>query len=537
MPLTKKVAGRTNFNGLVPALKVRECRGQIFIRGLAKHKVESVEQGIALVKEAHNKRHTSSNNLNSHSSRSHFVCQMQVIPLKQPTGCFHVRDFTAEVSTDKKVANTDSMSGYSTDEEAVVRSRITASTLWIVDLAGSERSKRTQVGFTRQKESTKINNSLMTLMRCLNAMNENGKRGNGISVMPFRESKLTHIFMGHLASKSATRTAMMVNVNPSVEDFDETQHVLAYSRTAKVIEMNIEEYGAKRKQLFGDEYDQNGRKRVKRQHCNENRSNCLPKKPKNTLLNRMVKKLSPRRPLKKHQANDEVKEQTIMSSRGFNHDEEVEKLKKSLQVTEEQVKRLEKENRKLRSELDRKEDLIRAEVAIEMEERLRETRTKHNEKYEHLRSVMNHQTSKTSISVSMNRAGNQIEELMDKIDECETEMIRMSRENRHEVAALKIVIEELRKKEVAAAQEKAKDALEISNLKLDLQKIKNEIICLPNDGKVHDEGEKADKGQEDSMKVVSQATKCKMMRRPRTAFGDSTNQLSMGSHVFDINID
>jgi hypothetical protein len=239
--------------GKPPQLKVRECRGETVVRGLARHKVENTEHGIELTKLAHKNRHTSSNNINSVSSRSHFVCQMQIV---------QTTDTVASIDDDEASMLT-SMSGYTTDDEVSTLSRRKATTIWIVDLAGSERSKRTQVGSTRQKESTQINKSLMTLMRCLRAMKEDGRHGGSSSVMPFRDSKLTHIFMCHLTSSSAARTAIMVNVNPGKDDFDETQHVLAYATQAKLVEMDPEEFNRKRKQYSGEEYDLNGRKKFK----------------------------------------------------------------------------------------------------------------------------------------------------------------------------------------------------------------------------------------------------------------------------------
>ena len=63
-----------------PVLKVREAHGQILVRGLAKHKISTVTEGLELTRTANGRRHTSSNNLNTGSSRSHFICQLQVIP-------------------------------------------------------------------------------------------------------------------------------------------------------------------------------------------------------------------------------------------------------------------------------------------------------------------------------------------------------------------------------------------------------------------------------------------------------------------------
>ena len=512
-----------------PTLKVRECRGQIFVRGLAKHRISTIAEGIDLTKQAHKKRHTSSNNLNSDSSRSHFVCQIQIVPLKQMSGS------VKESKVENKFSSEDNRSGYSTDEEATMRSRHSASTVWIVDLAGSERSKRTRIGGTRQKESTKINNSLMTLMRCLNAMKRDGKKGLGKTVIPFRESKLTHIFMGHLTSESAAQTAMMVNVNPSVEDFDETQHVLAYSRKAKLIEIDMKEYSMKRKDCFGDEYDNNGRKKPRLGEEKNPPGDIISKKTKSTLMSRIAKKLSPKKYSAKQPATTEIeKSDSTSSSRNCSRTEETDKLERSLQAANERVQNLENQKIQLLDELDRKEDQIRTEVSMEMEKRLRETRTKHHEKYEQLKSLMRHQASRADISVSMNRAGTQLEELMDKIDECEKEMIRMTQDHQQIVTVLRTQIEELKRSEKFASNEKAKDTIRISRLKEELQKSNEEIEQLKEVQDIDKREQHAKIAPKDTTIVRSMKFKRKL--RPRKPFGNSTNQTDV-SRVFDIDAD
>lgn len=507
MSTPSKTSKHVNYSP--PALKVRECRGQIFVRGLVKHRISTIEQGIDLTKQAHKKRHTSSNNLNSDSSRSHFICQIQIVPHLQLVA---------------KPTLGDNTSGYTTDEEATARSRQCASTIWIVDLAGSERSKRTRAGGTRQKESNKINNSLVTLMRCLNAMKKDGKKGLGKTVIPFRESKLTHIFMGHLASESAARTAMMVNVNPSVEDFDETQHVLAYSRKAKLIEIDMKEYGLKRKEFFGDEYDQNGRKKPRLGEKKNPPGRAVANKSKATLMSRIAQKLSP----KKY----ETEKSNGLTSKDVGRSEEIETLGKSLQAANEKVASLENQNLQLLDELDRKEDEIRAEVSMEMESRLRETRQRHNEKYERLKSQIQNQEPKDDISVSMSRAGTQLEELMDKVDECEKEILRMTRDHQQTVSALNDQINQLNRKQNIAAKETAKDKIKISSLEDALKKSKEATQMKG----IQDVGKKQELNEntvpKDSNAVKS--AKCKRNLRPRKPLGNSTNY---ASRVFAIDGD
>ena len=91
---------------------------------------------------------------------------------------------------------------------------------------------------------------------------------------------------------------MVVNVNPSVPDFDETQHVLSYASKARMIEMDPVELGKKRKQYFGDEYDMNGHKRIKKntQVTHAKSAKSLVKKVAKALSPKnLAKKLSPRK--------------------------------------------------------------------------------------------------------------------------------------------------------------------------------------------------------------------------------------------------
>ena len=167
----------------------------------------------------------------------------------------------------------------------------------------------------------------------------------------------------------------------------------------------------------------------------------------------MAKKLSPKRvletlsPKPEKRSNEPSKTFAVEEASRINakQEEVIKSLQFSLCQAEDKIKRLEGENAALRDELATKEDQIRSEVATEMEVRLREARAKHQEKYEQLRSQIK-QESKKEIAVSMNRAGNQLEELMDKVDECEKEMIRMNQEHTEEVSSLNQVIERLQER-------------------------------------------------------------------------------------------
>ncbi len=67
--------------------------------------------------------------------------------------------------------------------------------LSVVDLAGSERQRRTANRGARLKEAGCINNSLMTLMQCMETIRWNQKHPSGVQrLVPFRDTKLTRLF-------------------------------------------------------------------------------------------------------------------------------------------------------------------------------------------------------------------------------------------------------------------------------------------------------------------------------------------------------
>jgi hypothetical protein len=485
--------------GPPPALKVREGKGQTIVRGLAKHKVRDVSHGIDLTAVANNRRHTSSNNLNAGSSRSHCVCQMQIVPCSS----YAAQAVSKQSDDDSSIA---SMSGYSTDEEAAFLSKKKISTIWIVDLAGSERSKRTGMGSARQKEASQINKSLMTLMRCLTVMRESGRQSSS-SIVPFRESKLTHVFMSHLTGPCASRTSMIVNVNPAVADFDETQHVLAYASKAKMIKMDAEQLTSKRKQYSGDEYGMDGRKKGKTNSATEATKRLVARVAKKLSPKKAIKMFSPKKmfrgktdkrklPAKtssnvsKKDGNEPahkrmkpslvnstavailpsepayklISETSTAITDPNGKEKEFSSLKMALNAAQAEVEMLKSEKAYLTEELGQQESQIRIEVSQEMEERLRVTRERNNEELERLRSQINANPMpcRSTRKAQMDKAENHIEELMDKVDECEEEMVRMRQdhsgekaqmqeEHTEDIARLKSQLEELKNKPSAFA--------------------------------------------------------------------------------------
>ena len=65
----------------------------------------------------------------------------------------------------------------------------------------------------------------MQLWRCLQAMKKKGP-DNIMDIIPFRESKLTHMLMPNLSRAGLNGVAMIACVNPQAADYDETVTIL-----------------------------------------------------------------------------------------------------------------------------------------------------------------------------------------------------------------------------------------------------------------------------------------------------------------------
>ena len=104
--------------------------------------------------------------------------------------------------------------------------------LSVVDLAGSERQKRTEAKGKNLQEACKINQSLSTLGKCLEAMKHNSISNNK-KMVPLRESKLTKLFAEYFQGEQ--NIIMITNINPRTEDFEESIRALNYSCIAKDI--------------------------------------------------------------------------------------------------------------------------------------------------------------------------------------------------------------------------------------------------------------------------------------------------------------
>ena len=436
------------------ALKIRESRnGRVHVKGLAKHQIKSLGGGLELVSKAKSRRHTSSNSINSDSSRSHSICQFEIVAI--PARLNEMRE------ADNVSIN--SSKGYGTDDDSSVQSKKMKKrsvTFWVVDLAGSERTKRTGAfsRSTRQKEASLINSSLMKLMRCLQTLKNNqSSKNNSTSVVPFRESKLTQLFAEHLTGAAASRTSMVVNINPSIADFDETQHVLSYATVAKSIRISESDYNRKRQAI-----QMSGNNRNRKAAKSDKESNIEKSPPRK--IARLAKKLSPRAALarmkesqkagKQKRKNDvnslrvrKKPKESFSPKKGIvkvkvkrkKLEEDIEELQTILDGATREAKRYKKEIVSLQGKLVNCESRVRNEMLEETENYHRCVNEQHNEIVNRLKQqlVAQRQTpSKSAKKVQRDKADAILDELMDKVDECEEEMDRMTKGHEERIAAM-----------------------------------------------------------------------------------------------------
>ncbi|CAM9659966.1 unnamed protein product, partial [Chrysoparadoxa australica] len=364
-------------------LKIGKRSGRNEVMKLSKHVVGSLEDGVRMVNKGMDSRHKGSTKLNEASSRSHSVCVMELV----------------EDGDLGKIASKSS------------RSRSNPC-LWVVDLAGSERSKRTGVaGFERQAEANNINKSMMTLWQCLEGMRRQ-HQGNAGVLPPFRNSKLTRLFQNHLASAVAGRTVMIANVNPRKEDFDETQYLLSKASLAQEVRTIVVPVKRGRSLDGANAYDQNGRK------------------------------------LKRGRKADGIGTGSSSKDAGVAGEELAAVKAANLKLVAENLKLLSK-NRELELELEKGEERmearegeIRTEAAEEMGEMMQDMQEELIRLKESRGSGPTAPQPSAMKVLLVDKLKRCVEEMEDRLAECEAEMVRKDEVHSREVQCLQSALEE-----------------------------------------------------------------------------------------------
>lgn len=174
-------------------LKVIFNDGSVYVKNLRSVFVRSPEEVIRIMKYGFKNVSYASTSINSNSSRSHCILNVDVITENCQNG-------------------------------------FVFSTYKFGDLAGSERLKKTENVGKKLKEAQHINNSLLVLSRCLDILNSNTIKKKK-DLVPYRESKLTMLIKSAL--QGLENFVMIVNMYRAVEFYEENMHVLSFASIAK----------------------------------------------------------------------------------------------------------------------------------------------------------------------------------------------------------------------------------------------------------------------------------------------------------------
>ena len=177
----------------------------IVIQGVKELVVENIDNFYDILYKGNQKRTVGKTNSNEASSRSHALLKINI---------------------------------ENKDKEGPNSSNVTCGRFILVDLAGSEKTNSTlnnnnnnnninKNAAIRQQEGAKINQSLLNLGICINALASKSK------FIPWRNSKLTHILKDCIGGNS--KIVMISTISPSLFCVDETLNTLNYSNRAKNI--------------------------------------------------------------------------------------------------------------------------------------------------------------------------------------------------------------------------------------------------------------------------------------------------------------
>ncbi|NWW37699.1 KIF24 protein, partial [Panurus biarmicus] len=162
------------------------------IVGLREVQVDSVDQLLEVILKGGKERSTGATGVNSDSSRSHAIIQIQI----------------------KDTANR-------------VSGRIS-----FIDLAGSERAADARDSDRQTKmEGAEINQSLLALKECIRALDQEHMH------TPFRQSKLTQVLKDSFIGNS--KTCMIANISPSHIATEHTLNTLRYADRVKELKKGI----------------------------------------------------------------------------------------------------------------------------------------------------------------------------------------------------------------------------------------------------------------------------------------------------------
>ena len=189
--------------------------------------VNSVEEALRLVRQGNKNRATSATNANEHSSRSHAIVTLHV----EVTPTVRAEETPGGASSRKRA-------------KLGLGPRPRVSKLHVIDLAGSERVSQSGAVGVQLQEAQAINLSLTALSNVLMALSSrqsnnrsspgsSNSRNSGQWLVPYRNSKLTHLLKDSLGGTA--RTVFIAHVRTIPEQYRQTMLTLDYASRAKTI--------------------------------------------------------------------------------------------------------------------------------------------------------------------------------------------------------------------------------------------------------------------------------------------------------------
>ncbi|KAI2807498.1 Kinesin-like protein kif23 [Blomia tropicalis] len=178
-----------------------DLSSKTYAQGSTVIQVKSFEHAIQTFLVGLQNRQTSATILNQTSSRSHSVFNVYL------------------VSYEKK------------------GSKLCANQMTIVDLAGVERTKMAKTTGISLNETNKINNSLMSLRNCFDAILQN-QTNKGKKRVPYRESKLTFLLKAFF-EENKSLIKMITCIKLSLESFDDNIHVIEFGKKVQNVMIEI----------------------------------------------------------------------------------------------------------------------------------------------------------------------------------------------------------------------------------------------------------------------------------------------------------
>ncbi|XP_073425070.1 kinesin-like protein KIF23 isoform X3 [Dendrobates tinctorius] len=179
----------------------------MYVAGCTEVEVKTTEEAFDVFWRGQKRRRIANTQLNRESSRSHSV--------------FMIKLAQAPLDADG-------------DNVLQEKEQVSLSQLSLVDLAGSERTNRTKAEGSRLREAGNINQSLMSLRTCIEALRENQLCGTN-KMVPYRDSKLTHLFKNYFDGEGKVR--MIVCVNPKADDHEESLQVMRFAEMTQEVEV------------------------------------------------------------------------------------------------------------------------------------------------------------------------------------------------------------------------------------------------------------------------------------------------------------